>query len=304
MKGEWKYRPLGWLAKGAARLPLRVLYGLADLLYGVIRIAGYRRKVVVANLKASFPEMSEKEIDRTARQFFRNFADYIVETIKLLHISDEEMRRRMTFSNVEIIDEAVAQGRPVVCYFSHTGNWEWAPSVILWSRFKAHEEVEFCQIYRPLRNEWFDRLMLQIRGRFGAVSLPKRRSFLDLLRYRKNGIPTVTGFMSDQKPSHGDVLHIVEFLNHPTAMITGTETVCRRLDAVPVYWEMSKPSRGHYHIDVRPMKPGETGSQYPLTDLYAKMLEANIRRDPSLWLWSHKRWKIPVDPSMEGQKYE
>ena len=156
--------------------------------------------------------------------------------------------------------------------------------------------MEFCQIYRPLRNAWFDALMLRIRGRFGAVSLPKKRSFLDLLRYRKQGIPTVTGFMSDQKPSHGDPVHVVRFLDHPTAMITGTETVCRRLDALPVYWEMSKPGRGRYHISVRPMPLTEPtdASPYPLTDLYASLLEDNIRRNPSLWLWSHKRWKIPV----------
>lgn len=308
---ELKYLPLKWLVHALAWLPLWVLYRLADLLFLLLfYIVGYRKKTVFKNLTESFPEKTQAEIQKIAREFYRNFADYIVETIKLLHISDKQMRGRMTFSGVEIIDEAVAQGRPVVCYFAHLGNWEWAPSITLWSRFTPHEGVEFCQIYRPLRNRWFDSLMLQIRGRFGAVSLPKKRSFLDLLRYRKRNIPTVTGFMSDQKPSHGDPIHILPFLNHPTAMITGTETVCRRLDALPVYWEMTKPRRGRYHISVLPMllpppsprpsapvpHPSGCGSPspFPLTDLYASLLEANIRRAPSLWLWSHKRWKIPV----------
>ena len=261
---DLKYLPLKWLVHGLALLPLWVLYRLADLLYLILRYAvGYRRKTVMKNLAESFPDKTPREIRRIADGFYRNFADYIVETIKLLHISDRTMKRRMTFSGIEAIDE--------------TG-------------------VEFCQIYRPLRNAWFDALMLRIRGRFGAVSLPKKRSFLDLLRYRKQGIPTVTGFMSDQKPSHGDPVHVVRFLDHPTAMITGTETVCRRLDALPVYWEGSKPGRGRYHISVRPMPLTEPtdASPYPLTDLYASLLEDNIRRNPSLWLWSHKRWKIPV----------
>lgn len=305
MTGNWKYRPMGWLVKGLALLPLGMLYIFSDILFFLLYyVVRYRKRVVRKNLAESFPEYSEKQLRKIERQFFRNFADYIIETIKLLHISDTEMRKRMTFSNVKIIDEALRAGKPVVCYFAHLGNWEWAPSITLWSSLAAGKDAEFCQIYRPLRNQWFDSLMLKIRSRFGAVSLPKRRSFLDLLRYKKRCIPTVTGFMSDQKPSHGDSVHILKFLNHPTAVITGTETVARRLDALPVYWHLTKPSRGHYHISVEPMpipsienrnhEDGTVASDYPLTDKYIALLERNIRENPALWLWSHKRWKNPV----------
>lgn len=309
---SWPYRPLGWLLKGCAMLPLPLLYLLADLLYLLLcHVVRYRRKVIRENLAGSFPEKDADGLRRIERGFYRNFADYIVETIKLLHISDSTMKRRMTFSGVDIIDRALEQQRPVVCYFSHTGNWEWAPSITLHSRLDVGRDAEFCQIYRPLRNRWFDSMMLKIRGRFGAVSLPKRRAFLDLLRYRKEGMPTVTGFMSDQKPSHGDTIHVVSFLNRPTAIITGTEIVCRRLGALPVYWHISKPSRGHYHIDVLDMEKemastkenaDAPASDFPLTDLYARLLERNIRENPALWLWSHKRWKHPVTFEMNGQK--
>lgn len=287
------------MVKGLSLLPFWALYLHADLLYLLLYyVVRYRKGVVRKNLLESFPEKSTGERRKIERQFFRNFADYIVETVKLLHISDKQMLKRMTFSNVEIVDEALKTGQPVVCYFAHLGNWEWAPSITLWSSLTPGKDAEFCQIYRPLRNQWFDSLMLKIRSRFGAISLPKRRSFLDLMRYKKRGMPTVTGFMSDQKPSHGDPIHILEFLNHPTAVITGTETVANRLDAKVVYWHMTKPSRGHYHIDVIPVDgveiKGTAESAYPLTDKYISLLEKNIRENPSLWLWSHKRWKIPV----------
>lgn len=302
MSNNWKYKPVGWIAAAVSRLPFGILYALSDFIFIILYyIIGYRKQTVRKNLIESFPEKDEKELHHIERQFYRNFADYIIETLKLLHISDEQMRKRMTFSGVEIIDEALAKGQPVVCYFAHIGNWEWAPSITLWSHLKAGKEAMFCQIYRPLRNEWFDSLMLRIRGRFGAVSLPKKRSFLDLLRYRKEGMPTVTGFMSDQKPSHGDTIHVVNFLNHPTAIITGTETVCKRLGALPVYWRMTKPSRGHYHIDVIKME-ADINVDFALTDLYAKLLEENIQENPATWLWSHKRWKNPVTFEMNGQK--
>lgn len=295
-KNSKSYTILLTLLTLIARLPFWVLYRLSDvtfvLLYFVVR---YRRKAVTRNLAESFPNISPKERNRIRRKFYLNFSDYIFETIKLLHISDEQIRQRMTFSGMKMTDNYLRQNRPVVAYFSHCGNWEWAPSITLWSELKAGKDTEFCQIYRPLRNTTMDRLMLHIRSRFGSVSLQKRLAFLDLLRFRKNGMPTITGFMSDQKPSHGDAGHIVHFLNHPTAIITGTEIVARRLNAAVVYWDMSKTARGHYHIDMKLITdaPNEL-PENAITARYANLLQQTITRQPDIWLWSHKRWKNPV----------
>lgn len=284
------------LLKGIARLPFWLLYAISDVTFVIIcYVARYRRSVVAKNLAESFPEMTARELARIRRRFYRNFSDYIFETIKLLHVSDGEMRRRMTFSGVEIADSYLRQGRPVVAYFSHCGNWEWAPSVTLWSSLVAGRDAEFCQIYRPLRDRAMDALMLRLRSRFGSVSLPKRMAFLDLMRYKKRGMPTITGFMSDQKPSHGDPVHVVRFLCHPTAVITGTETAARRLDAAVVYWDMEKRSRGHYHITFHLITDNPTQlPEHAITDRYVALLQRTIMRNPSIWLWTHKRWKHAV----------
>ena len=288
----WRYKLLGWLTAAMARLPMWALYGVADLLFVVLyHLAGYRRRVVRDNLAGSFPDKEAGELRRIERQFFRNFADYIVETLKLLHVTDREMRRRMTFSGVEVIDKALADGRPVVCYFAHIGNWEWAPSVSLHTAAKPGD-VAFCQVYRPLKSESFDRLMLELRSRFGSVSIPKESTLRHLLRYRKDGMPSITGFMSDQHPSHGDPGHSTTLLGHPTRMISGTETLARKLDFAAVYWDMERTSRGHYRITTRLL--AEHPAELPegeLTERYTRALEATVRRNPAIWLWSHKRWK-------------
>lgn len=146
-KAGLAFRMLMALLNGLAHLPFWVLYRLSDitfvLLYFIVR---YRRKVVTRNLTESFPNLSPREIARIRRRFYRNFADYIFETVKLLHISDEEMRKRTTFSGVELTDAYLRQGRPVVAFFSHCGNWEWAPSITLWStphRVKTPSSARF-----------------------------------------------------------------------------------------------------------------------------------------------------------------
>lgn len=224
------FAPVVWLLHLMALLPLGVLYGVADVIYLLVyRVGRYRVKVVRKNLADSFPEKTEAELRRIERQFYRNFADYIVETVKLLHISDRTIMKRMEFEGVEQIDSLFDQGRSIVAYFSHCGNWEWAPSVTLHTRHRPEDGVcQFCQVYRPLRNKPMDKLMLRLRSRFGSVSYPKRTVFRDLLRLSREGVLSITGFMSDQKPSHGDDIHVVRFLNHPTAVITGTEQLGRR----------------------------------------------------------------------------
>lgn len=278
-------------------MPFWLLYRLADIAFALIYyIVGYRRKVVSGNLAESFPELSLKERRHIMRRFYRNFADYIFETIKLLNISDRQISQRMTFDNLEIIDKFVSEGRSVAVYFSHCGNWEWAPSITLHTKGRPNRDILFAQVYRPLRDKWMDSLMLKIRSRFGSLSFPKNTVFRDIIREcRHSGLPAVVGFMSDQRPSHGDLIHVLPFLNHPTAFITGTETLARKLNMGVVYWEMTKPHRGHYHINCRLITDDITSlPTFSVTDQYASMLEANIRRDPALWLWTHKRWKKRV----------
>ena len=128
------HAPLGWLLHGLALLPLGVLYALSTAIYAVLyHIVRYRRKTVADNLARSFPHLGDDERSAIERRFYRNLSDYFFETIKLLHISDEEMRRRIVFENLEAADSIMRSGRSVVAYFSHCGNWEWATSLPLWS---------------------------------------------------------------------------------------------------------------------------------------------------------------------------
>lgn len=281
------------LFKALALLPFCVLYVLSDFVYFLLyHVVRYRRKVVEDNLAKCFPDKTPEERKRIERGFYRHFADCFVETIKLLHISDREVRRRITFENVELIDRLTKAGKSIVVYFSHCGNWEWAPSVTLHT---TTDGVEYCQVYRPLRNKAFDRLMLKVRSRFGSHSFAKATVFRDLLHLKKDGIVSVTGFMSDQKPSHGDPTYVTMFLNRPTAFITGTETLATRIGMAAVYWDMEKISRGHYRIVTRLLDDGSyQAPRGELTQNYALLLETTIRRNPSIWLWTHKRWKNKV----------
>ncbi len=291
------HAPVGWLLAGISRLPWKIIYFLSDVTFVLVyHLIQYRRNVASENIALCFPEFDDIKQKQTVREFYRYFSDYIFETIKLAHISDEEMRSRVEYKDVEIVDRLLESGRSIVAYFSHCFNWEWAPSITLWTKIKPGDGVEYCQVYRPLKNAWLDKWFLKIRGRFGSRSFAKHTVLRDLILLRRQGIPSMTGFMSDQKPSHGDPTLPLRFLGRPTAMITGTETLARKLDYAVVYMDIERRGRGKYCVTIRNIceKPADLPPM-EITRRYAKLLESTIRRCPSDWLWTHKRWKIPVE---------
>lgn len=268
-------------------LPYRILYGISDLLYIVLsKIVKYRRDIIRQNLRNSFPEKSETELLEIEKDFYHQFADNIVETVKLLTVSDKEADRRVTVFGREIVDRYINAGHPVVLYLGHYANWEWVPVVV--RHFKA---PEFCaQIYKPLHDKAFDRLMLKVRSRFKPVSVTQKQTFRTLLRWRNEGRKFIVGFISDHRSNNSVSHHRTTFLNQVTPFSPGGEEIGSRIDAKYLYLDVEKISRGYYKFTVKEIEPTETEGDSPYTRRYLEMLEATIRRRPGLWLWSHRRW--------------
>lgn len=284
------YFPLYFYFWLHALLPLKILYILSDILFfPMFYIVRYRRKLVYQNMKDSFPEKSEKEIRRMEKAFYHHFCDYIVETIKLLHISDKETRKRVKFHNTEALQKIVDNGGSCLMLLGHYGNWEFVPSVTLWMRKGS---VIFAQIYRPLKNKWFDRFFLKLRGRYHSECIAKQDTLRSILRYKSSGRPSITGFMADQTPSPANIHHWVNFLNHDTPVFTGVEKIAHKVGFSVFYFDVEKIKRGYYSVTIREISknPKET-EEFEITNKYMEMMETTILRAPEYWLWTHNRWK-------------
>lgn len=106
-------------------IPFRMIYVLSDCLYYVVYyVVRYRRDVVRGNLTTAFPEKSRLEIIEIEKGFYRFFVDNILESGKLASISKEEMSRRMVFTNVEMVNASLREGKSVALYLGHYANWE------------------------------------------------------------------------------------------------------------------------------------------------------------------------------------
>ena len=268
-------------------LPLWAFYRLSDgLYYLVYHVVRYRRRVVYANLRSSFPEKSEAEIERIAKDFYSFFCDYIVETLKLFSMGEKNMRKRMKFEGLDQVREDFANGRSASAYLGHYCNWEWISSLGL------HLDEQCGQIYHPLENATLDRLFLYMRGRFKAQSIKMDDTFLTILKWKKEGRKNIVGYIADQVPGYNNIHYWADFLHHDTPVFTGAERISKIMDTAVYYIDVERPRRGYYVA--RFIKIADSLNEHPVffaTEQYFRLLEQNIQRAPQYWLWSHKRWK-------------
>lgn len=277
------------MLRGVAVLPLGCLYLLSDFVSFVLhRVVGYRKAVVRKNLKNAFPDKSDKELRKIESRFYQYLCDSFIETIKLLHMSDKQVRKRVTLKNEQAVYEALKGNHPIILFLGHYGNWEWVPAMLL----MLDEPKTMGALYMPLHNKVMDRVMIKIRSRFNIIHIPHSRAYRQLLELREESPSFMIGFIGDQRPLGGNLKHWTTFMNQPTAFLAGGETIGQRVGAHYLYVEAERVKRGHYVLNFRKMEaPADSGQEYPYTNLYFKMLEESIRNTPPYWLWSHNRWK-------------
>ena len=272
------------------KLPLKVLYCFADMIYPLLYyVIGYRRKVVRKNLRNSFPEKSEKELKAIEKEFYANMCDYFVETIKYYGMSPEELRKHIDFKGLDLLYHAIENGHSCVCYMLHTFNWEFVTSLPL---FLKGENIVAGAVYHKLRNARFDKIFRDMRAQYGADNVDMKDTLRRIMTIVKDKKYFVYGFMADQLPKVEAMNHWVNFLNQDTAVFTGAEKIAQRVHASVFNLTLVKVGRGKYEGTFELMyEDASKCEENEITNEYFRISEELVRKYPATWLWTHNRWK-------------
>jgi len=241
----------------------------------------------------SFPAKDKKEIEKIAKQFYKNLAQIAVEVLKAKTMKAEEIKKRVKPINIEAVQQWQAKGTSFIAMVPHLCNWEW---IGLACSLYLKEETEV--IYQRLAYKNFDEFMYQLRSRFGAVPVEKKMVFRELVKRRS--IVKAVGSVSDQTPSKGDNRYWTTFLNQDTVFFHGTEKIAKKLNYAICIIHMKRVKKGYYQMEFLPIgTPPLKEEENHYTQIFANWLEKTIKENPSDWLWSHKRWKIKKNMSKE-----
>ncbi|NQU86538.1 MAG: lysophospholipid acyltransferase family protein, partial [Mariniphaga sp.] len=268
-------------------LPLFILYGLSYIFYLLIsKVLRYRKKVILTNLKNSFPEKSDKEIKIIISKFYRHFCDIFIEGLKVYSISKKNLEKRIKFKSLDLLNSYYDQGKSVVIVGMHYNNWEWC------SLLPGIMKHQLFAVYSPIRdNKVFERYMLKGRSRYNPVMVPMDKTPRMVIEFSRLKTPQAVWLLSDQSPQP-NTKSWIRFLNQETAFFSGPEKIAYRTKQPIVFEYVKKIARGRYEVFHIPLF--ENYDQIEPKDIlitYARKMEEIIRQKPEYYLWSHRRWK-------------
>jgi KDO2-lipid IV(A) lauroyltransferase len=251
---------------------------------------------VKRNIELAFPDLSKKDQAIIIRRFYRHFCDLLIESIKNLSISKEELQRRMKVINPEVLEELQKSEKSTLFVAGHFNNWEWfitAQALLVPNHSYG--------IGMPLSNGFWDKKLTERRQRFG-LTVVNAQTYKSIFNLKK---PVSVLVLSDQAPADSRKSYWMEFLHQPTPILFGVEQMANEIDLNVVYFDLKKVKRGQYSIEFKVITTDARSLAYgELTERHVYLLEKSIMEQPYNWLWSHKRWKRELPEDLELLKIE
>jgi len=276
--------PIIWVL---SRLPMRILYMKSDIFFFLIyHVIGYRKTVVLENLKLAFPNKPEQELLRIRKKFFKHLMDLLMESVKAFSISEKEILKRYTYKNPELVNKYAEEGRNIALLGAHQANWEWSTSLALVLN------IDVLGAYTKLNNKYFEKAVRKSREKFGVIGYKTSDMIKGMKQRFSKKEKGAYILLSDQSPQPHKTYYWREFFNIKVPVHTGAEMLSKRFDLVVINYVAKKVKRGHYEVEFQLItdQPKEF-ENYQVTDRYTELTEKNILEQPEFYLWSHKRFK-------------
>jgi KDO2-lipid IV(A) lauroyltransferase len=276
--------PLLWLV---SRLPFKIIYFISDGVYVLLyHVIGYRKKVVRSNLALVFPEKLDEGRLQIEKKFFRHMCDMFLEMMKTMGMGKEEIQKRFTVTNIEILHDLEDKGINTMLMLPHYASWEWVLSLNLQIKSKGYG------IYQKIQNKYFDKMIRGIRGKYNTTLISTRESRKILAAAKESNELLMVGIISDQSPMVSRAKYWTDFMGIVVPVHVGGEEICKANDIVPVYLKVHKKKRGFYESTFKILSENPTKvPDYKITDTFLRETEKSILEAPEYYFWTHKRWK-------------
>ena len=268
--------------------PLRLLYIISDLLRIIVQyLFRYRVKVVDKNLNLASKNLSFKNLSSIKKDFYKYFIDLYLEVIKMDNLSEKFFLKNFEVQNIDLLNKYYDDGKSVILMLSHYSGYEWCVSL---PYFIKHHLVG---VYSPISNKRVDEFIQKSRSKHGMSLISRYSAYRDILKIEKEESPTLYGLVADQSPQLSSKnLFWTKFLGQEVPVFTGSENIAKKFNLPVVYGEMSKLKRGKYKIEFKLISENpQKEKEYDITKKYLKLVEKQINNDPSLYLWTHNRFK-------------
>ena len=268
-------------------LPFRIFYFLSDFIYLIVYyIIGYRKKVVRDNLALALPHLSPAERLEIEKKSYVHLCDMFLEMIKTMTMTADEMNKRFVITNMDLLKEYEDKNKSTILLASHYASWEWLMIMNSYTKFKG------IATYKKINNDYFDKLIRDIRSKFGTQLVVTRETIPMIANNQKQNIMCMYGLASDQSPKLDRIFHYYDFMGIEVPVHTGAEMIARKYDLNVLLIKVKKVKRGFYEGTFIPIAiDAKTTPEFQITHDFIHEVEKQIHEAPEYYFWTHKRWK-------------
>jgi len=245
-----------------------------------------RRRVVLRQVRAAFPEKDEGWVRRTARASYLHLGREAVAMIRLSAMDADGIRARtgLKGDTETALRSALAEGRGVVMVTGHLGNWEAAGSGL------AVRGIPIDGVAQRQSNPLVDRMLLEARQRLGMRIIERSQASREALRSLRRG--RLVAFVADQDARGSGVF--VPFMGRPASTHRGPALLALRTGA-PLFFGLALRAGDRYALRAKRLEVDRSGDTDEavarMTAAFTAALEEEVRARPGQYFWHHKRWK-------------
>ncbi|MBN1823246.1 MAG: lysophospholipid acyltransferase family protein [Endomicrobiales bacterium] len=280
-----EYAALQAFAHAVRLLPLGVArtlaLAMADFVFYCVPV---RKKVVLFNLKNSFPEMSGAELNSVARRTYGQFAQSMIELIFFPKLTKEKLKEIVKIQGIDVIERAKKNGKGGVLVGAHFGNWELMGAAVA-------QYCDLTMVVGQQTNILVDNLLNSFRISKGVKIVPLKLALRGVMKtLKENGFIAI---VSDQD-AHEDGI-FVNFMGRPASTPKGPAMFALKTGCPIVMGTIVRDGEGGFTVFFdeikRPSSPEEEKAIMEYTQNYTNVLEGYVRKYPDHWFWMHRRWK-------------
>lgn len=253
----------------------------------VYSVIGFRKKLVMDNLRNAFPEKREQEIDAIAKGSYRNLFTAFFEILYLDKLTADEIRRSVSFPDAGKIQELLKQGKGLIILTGHFGNWELCALTV-----PVIVPQKYTVVVQKQRNPHVNDFMTYMRSRFGSKLVVMEKAFRESLRALSNN--EAVALIADQSGPESGIYS--NFFGRPASTHQGPAVFQLRSGAPMIMVMLIREGAGKFRIDLeeidtKNLQGTDEEKMNEITQRHVSMLEKFVRQYPEHWLWMHKRWK-------------
>lgn len=254
-----------------------------DLAYYCIPI---RKKITLENIRSAFPEKTEKEVNRIARDAYRNLGMNSLEHLCLPYLSKEELIKTVELNNKDVLASSFANAKGTIFVGGHLGNWEYMGGVVSAIGYP----VTF--VVAKIRNPYINKMVNDHRQKAGAQIILKKNAVRGTMKtLRENGF---LAMLIDQDARKNGIF--VDYFKRPSSTPRGPAVFALKTGASLVYVSSIRKPDGSIRSVFEPIDIDyETGvteeNILSIMQRCTTRLEQDVRQYPGQWFWMHRRWK-------------